>query len=62
LLQIRGDIPIVLCTGFSHTMSAEKAAQLGLKGFLMKPVNGAVLANTLRDILPPGQQSDASDA
>jgi len=51
LLNIREDIPIVLCTGFSHTMSAEKAKQLGLQGFLMKPVNGAVLAKTLRDIL-----------
>ena len=50
LLEIRRDIPIVLCTGFSHTMSKEKAAQLGLKGFLMKPVNGAVLANTLRQV------------
>ncbi len=51
LLEIRHDIPIVLCTGFSHTMSQEKANQLGLKGFLMKPVNGAVLAKTLEDVL-----------
>jgi CheY-like chemotaxis protein len=51
LLEIRHDIPIVLCTGFSHTMSADKANQLGLKGFLMKPVNGAVLAKTLQKVL-----------
>jgi DNA-binding NtrC family response regulator len=51
LLEIRHDIPIVLCTGFSHTMSAEKANKIGLKGFLMKPVNGAVLAKTLQDVL-----------
>ncbi len=51
LLEIRGDIPIILCTGFSHTMSEEKANQLGLKGFLMKPVNGAVLAKTLKMVL-----------
>ena len=51
LLKIREDIPVVLCTGFSHTMSAEKANQLGLKGFLMKPVNGAVLAKTLQEVL-----------
>ena len=50
-LSIREDIPIVLCTGFSHTMSAEKANQIGLKGFLMKPVNGAVLAKTLQEVL-----------
>ncbi len=51
LLEIRHDIPIVLCTGFSHTMSAEKANKIGLKGFLMKPVNGAVLAKTLHEVL-----------
>jgi YesN/AraC family two-component response regulator len=32
-------------------MSAEKANQLGLKGFLMKPVNGVVLAKTLQKVL-----------
>ncbi len=51
LLDIRPDIAIVLCTGFSHTMSEEKAKQLGLKGFLMKPVNGALLAKTLQDVV-----------
>ncbi len=51
LRGIRHDIPIVLCTGFSHTMSEEKANQLGLKGFLMKPVNGALLAETLQEVL-----------
>jgi len=51
LLEIRPDIAIVLCTGFSHVMSEVKAKQLGLKGFLMKPVNGALLAKTLQDLL-----------
>jgi CheY-like chemotaxis protein len=51
LLSIREDTPIVLCTGFSHTMSAEKANKIGLKGFLMKPVNGAALAETLQKVL-----------
>lgn len=60
LLEIRPDVTIVLCTGFSHTMSEEKAKQIGLKGFLMKPVNGALLAKTLQDLLgdstgPSGQ-------
>jgi PAS domain S-box-containing protein len=51
LLEIRPDVAIVLCTGFSHTMSEEKAKQLGIEGFLMKPVNGALLAKTLQDLL-----------
>ena len=38
LIKIRPDISILLCTGFSETMSQEKAASLGIKGFLLKPV------------------------
>ncbi|MCD4722549.1 MAG: PAS domain S-box protein [Desulfobacula sp.] len=38
ILRIQKEIPIILCTGFSETMSEEKAASLGIKGFLLKPV------------------------
>ncbi len=41
--QIRPDIPIILCTGFSHVMTPEKAMALKLDAFLMKPL-------TVRDI------------
>jgi CheY-like chemotaxis protein len=51
LQEIRKDIPIILCTGFSHIMTAEKAAQLGLTAFLMKPVSAAGLAHTVKDVL-----------
>lgn len=51
LKEIRKDIPIILCTGFSHIMTAEKAAQLGLTAFLMKPVSGAGLAHAVKDVL-----------
>jgi PAS domain S-box-containing protein len=57
ILDIRQDIPIILCTGFSHIMSAEKAAQLGLRAFLMKPVNAAALAQTVKNVLAEGQQA-----
>jgi len=38
LRHIRLDLPIVLCTGFSHTMAMEKASMLGIDAFLMKPL------------------------
>jgi PAS domain S-box-containing protein len=57
LLEIRHDIPIILCTGFSHNMTAEKAAQLGLSAFLMKPVNAADLAHTVKKVLDENQLS-----
>ncbi|MGD9850183.1 MAG: PAS domain S-box protein [Nitrospirales bacterium] len=58
LLAIRPDIPILLCTGFSHTMSPEKAKHLGIRTFLMKPVNGKSLAISLREILDRPLPSD----
>jgi PAS domain S-box-containing protein len=51
LLAIREDMPIILCTGFSHTITAEKAAHLGLRAFLMKPVNATALAQTIQKVL-----------
>ncbi|HSF10116.1 MAG TPA: response regulator [Nitrospirales bacterium] len=45
LLQIRPDLPIILCTGFSHIMSAEKAKALGIQAYLMKPL-------AIRDLVP----------
>lgn len=38
LLALRPGLPIILCTGFSHTMSAEKARAIGVFAFLMKPL------------------------
>ena len=51
LIRIRPDIPILLCTGFSETLSEEKAASIGIKGFLMKPILMTDLADKVRDIL-----------
>ena len=51
LLKLRPDIPILLCTGFSETMSEEKAASLGIKGFLLKPVLIRDLSQKIREVL-----------
>ncbi|MEA1968721.1 MAG: cache domain-containing protein [Thermodesulfobacteriota bacterium] len=51
LTRIRPDIPILLCTGFSETMSEEKAASLGIKGFLFKPIVMKDLAQKIREVL-----------
>lgn len=53
LLQIRPDVPIILCTGFSHTMTAEKAAAIGIRAFRTKPLSDKQLAQTLREVLNP---------
>ena len=51
LIKIRPDIPILLCTGFSETMSEEKAASLGIKGFILKPIVMKDLAQKIREVL-----------
>jgi PAS domain S-box-containing protein len=38
LLAIRPDLPIVLVTGFSESLSKERAKALGIRDFLLKPV------------------------
>ncbi|MCD4737131.1 MAG: response regulator [Bacteroidales bacterium] len=51
LTKMHPDLPILLCTGFSDTMSEEKAASLGIKGFLLKPIVMKDLAQKLREVL-----------
>jgi PAS domain S-box-containing protein len=51
LLNIRSDIPIILCTGFSEIMSEEMAAEYGIQGFLTKPVSMKDLADKIRKLL-----------
>lgn len=50
-LIIRRDIPIILCTGFSHTMDADEAQVLGARKLLMKPTSKQDLANSVREVL-----------
>jgi CheY-like chemotaxis protein len=49
--RIRPDIPIILCTGFSHTMDAEKAQALGIDAFCVKPLEVRDLAVILQQVL-----------
>ncbi|MFH1985358.1 MAG: ATP-binding protein [Pseudomonadota bacterium] len=51
LISIRSDIPIILCTGFSERISQEKAAAIGIRGYLMKPVKIQNLATAVRSVL-----------
>ncbi|MFP4308966.1 MAG: PAS domain S-box protein [Desulfococcaceae bacterium] len=48
---IRSDTPIILCTGFSETVTEASVKQFGLTRFLMKPVHRASLAQTVFELL-----------
>jgi PAS domain S-box-containing protein len=51
LFKLQPDLPILLCTGFSEKVDAEKAGRLGIQGFLMKPVVVRELAEMARKAL-----------
>ena len=51
LRRIRPDIPIVLCTGFSHVVNVEQAQTLGLDAFCMKPLQLHDLGLIIRQVL-----------
>ena len=51
ILAIRPDIPVVLCTGFSHLVNEESARRAGIRAFAMKPLTKREIARTIRKVL-----------
>jgi PAS domain S-box-containing protein len=51
LLAIRPDMPIIMCTGFSYVVDANKATAAGIKAFAMKPLTRREIAKTIRKVL-----------
>jgi len=51
LLQVRKDLPIILCTGFSDLVDEEKAKQEGIKEFILKPIIMKDMARAVRTLL-----------
>ncbi|MBU0969699.1 MAG: PAS domain S-box protein [Proteobacteria bacterium] len=51
LIKIRPGIPILMCTGFSDTLSEEKMASIGIHGLILKPIVGTDLSRKIREVL-----------
>ena len=51
LMEIREDIPIIVCTGHSTLVNEEKAKELGLAAYVMKPIDMQETAQTIRKVL-----------
>jgi CheY-like chemotaxis protein len=47
MLQLRPELPIILCSGFSQRISSDQARELGISAFLHKPVGIRDLANSV---------------
>ncbi|NIA05421.1 MAG: response regulator [Proteobacteria bacterium] len=51
LLAMRPDLPIILCTGFSETVNEQSAKAIGIREFIMKPIDRTGLAMVIRKAL-----------
>ena len=58
ILKLHPEQPIILCTGYSSFIDAEKATRMGIKSFLFKPVSTKDLAAVVRKTLDESHVAD----
>ena len=51
ILEIKPSINIILCTGYSDTISLEKAEAAGIKALIYKPISKKEIAQEIRGVL-----------
>lgn len=51
MIQIRPDIPIILCTGYSNLIDEHSAKALGIKEFALKPLTKGAIGALIRKVL-----------
>ena len=51
LLDIRPDIPIIICTGFSEVLDKNRAKAVGIREYVMKPIAKDQIARSIRKVL-----------
>jgi len=49
--RIRHNIPVIVCTGFSKAFTRERARELGIDGYVMKPSLATDLGQVVHDVL-----------
>jgi len=54
LLRIRPGLPILMTTGYSSVMTADKVRELGFMGLLNKPSTARDLGELVHRVLHPG--------
>ena len=58
VLALRPDLPVLMLTGFSETITREKAKALGIREFLLKPILRRDLAKAVEDALAGEAMAD----
>ena len=60
ILQIRPNLPIILCTGYSSVISEEQVKSSGIRGYALKPVSKQNIVNLIRTLLDEKREVVAS--
>jgi FixJ family two-component response regulator len=51
ILTIRAYMPVIMCTGLSYVVDADKTETAGIKAFAMKPLTKREIAKTIGKML-----------
>ncbi len=58
VLEIKPSLAIIMCTGHSDTVSAEKAHAVGIARFVIKPLTTSELLDAVEDVLAEKKMTD----
>jgi CheY-like chemotaxis protein len=51
LMRLRPGLPVIICTGYSQSIDEKKAFEMGIRGFVMKPILIHSLSKAIRNAL-----------
>jgi CheY-like chemotaxis protein len=51
MLELRPSLPIILVTGYGNDLTPERAAEIGIREYLTKPISNQRLGEALRRVL-----------
>ncbi|ACN16332.1 predicted fusion protein, periplasmic substrate-binding protein (N-terminal) / sensory box regulatory protein (C-terminal) [Desulforapulum autotrophicum HRM2] len=51
MLNLRSELPIILCTGYCGTYDEKKALALGVKKYVQKPIDSRTLLGLIRELI-----------
>ena len=54
ILELKPSANIILCTGYSDTVTAEKAEAVGIKALIYKPISKKEIAVKIREVIDHG--------
>ena len=57
IMKIRQDVPVIICTGYSDLLDEERAKQLGIAAYVMKPIHMIEISKIIRNVLDEPNRS-----